>query len=482
MKSKGNNRSGNLRLRKFYPLSGHDGAYNLIYDLERTFILEIPADLQTLITHALESRQIDEKSKEWLEGEDLLTSQSYNSWAESKNLKIPQVTDISIDLSGACNMECEYCFERDINSRIGPMSVNTAMTTMDFVFKITDGAKHIVLHFGSGEPLMHFDLLRKIVEESSRRAGKSGQHISFELTTNATMVTHEIASFLCDYPFNVRVSCDGPPRINNRLRPLKGGRDSYAIVENGLNILLEYLRDRVTVNSVMTGGTTLSVLWEWAKALDIRHYHIIKVGAYSDDQLNILEKELSGFKEDLKSVCNEMFADLEAGNIPIDFQPVTKIVRRLMIPQPITRFCGVAGSYLGVASDGKVFPCFRHSGVTQYLLGDVWQKIDDNKRSHYMRHEAADVDNRPICQDCWARYLCGGGCYADSAVYGTNKLKPQLQHCHFWCAEIETGIRFYNKLLRTDPSYCTLLFGDDIETVLGSLESSPNFLKSSNCS
>lgn len=75
------------------------------------------------------------------------------------------------------------------------------------------------LHFGSGEPLIRFDLLRRIVAAASKRAAQSGQQIGFELATNATLVTGEIAAFLRDNPFNVRVSCDGPTAIHDRYRP-----------------------------------------------------------------------------------------------------------------------------------------------------------------------------------------------------------------------------------------------------------------------
>jgi len=154
-----------------------------------------------------------------------------------------------------------------------------------------------------------------------------------------------------------------------------------------------------------------------------------------------------------------------------------------MIPQPITRFCGVAGSYLGVASDGRVYPCFRHLGLKDYHLGDVSRGIDDQKRVRFLKAEAADVDQRPICDTCWARYLCGGGCYADSVVYGPDKRKPREDHCPFWRAEIDAAIRFYDRLRRSDPTYCLELFGDDIDSLLEkSSVSTPAFLQRKNCS
>jgi uncharacterized protein len=216
--------------------------------------------------------------------------------------------------------------------------------------------------------------------------------------------------------------------------------------------------------------------------MQLRHYHVIKVGAYAEHDLNLREVELRDFRDDLSGICDDMLTSLRTGHVPLDYQPITKIVRRLMVPEPITRFCGVAGSYLGVASNGKVYPCFRHLGLRQYDLGDVWQGVDDAKRQQFLGKEAADVDSRPICEECWARYLCGGGCYADSTVYGPDKLRPQVQHCPFWRTEIELAIRFYKRLLDEDPLYCLRLFGDDPDAFLDSVEDEPGFLQRKNCS
>lgn len=464
-----------------HPIVDADGSCSLLYDQERTFIVDVPDQFRFRIAPALETGELDDALGQWLVSEDLLTSQPRASWAQGTRPTVPRVTDVSLDMSGACNLGCVYCFENDINSRFGPTSEETAMATLDFVFKKTTGAPRIALHFGSGEPLLRFDLLRKIVTEATFRAAASGQAISYELTTNATLVTKEIASFLRDHPFNVRVSCDGPPALHDRFRPFRGGHASYPAVAEGLRLLLEHLPERLTVNSVLAGGARLSALWAWAKVLGIRHYHVIKVGAYRDRDLNLREAELCDFRADLLTVCDDMFSDLEAGRVPIDYQPITKIARRLMIPEPITRFCGVAGSYLGVASNGKVYPCFRHLGVAQYDLGDVWRGVSDERRQDFLGGEAADVDSRPICQKCWARYLCGGGCYADSTVYGPDKLRPQVQHCPFWRTEIELAIRFYNRLLKADPTYCLRLFGDDGGAVLDSLDTEPGFLQRKNC-
>ena len=222
------------RLRAVHPLADGDGSCSYLYDLERTLIIEVPLEFQGYIGAALESGDIDSALIAWLASEELLTSDRRITWAQGPRPAFPAVTDISLDMSGACNMGCTYCFESDINSRIGRMTEATASATLDFLFRKTNGKSRITLHFGSGEPLLRFDLLQKIVAEAMRRAGESGQQLSLELTTNATLVTHDIACFLRDHPFNVRVSCNGPAHLHDRFRPLAGGKPSYAAVERGL--------------------------------------------------------------------------------------------------------------------------------------------------------------------------------------------------------------------------------------------------------
>lgn len=473
--------ASSFRLRSIHPIIDTGGGNSLLYDQERTFIIQVPIPFRDRVAKALESADFDGSLADWLINEDLLTRDPARSWAQGTTPELPVLTDISFDMSGSCNLGCSYCFEKEIQSRIGPMSSVTALAALDFAFKKAAGASRLALHFGSGEPLIRFDLLQSIVAEAARRAEATGQSITYELTTNATLVTEEIAAFLRDHPFNIRVSCDGPPDLHDAFRPFVGGQSSYSAVEKGLRLLLEYMPERVTVNSVFFGRSRLVRLWAWAKDIGVRHYHVIKVGSFDNSNHGLRESELLHFREDLESVCNDLFSDIAEGRVPIDYQPITKVVRRLMIPEPITRFCGVAGSYLGVASNGTVYPCFRHLGIEQYKLGDVWNEVDDGGRQRFLGHEAADVDSRPTCRDCWARYLCGGGCYADSTTYGPESLKPQVQHCPFWRTEIELAIRFYRRLLDTDATYCLRLFGDDPALLLDSFGSQSSFFRLRNC-
>lgn len=470
------------RLRKVHIVPGTDGEPGWLYDLEHTHVIPVPSGLRPDLPVALAGAPSPE-ARVWLEAEGVLTAEGAVQRSDAGRIKLPVVTDVSIDLAGACNMRCAYCFEHDIDSRRGSMGAETLASSVELAFGQSGGAPRVVFHFGSGETLLRFPLLVELVAASEARAASLAKTVGFELTTNATPVTPEIATFLCEHAFNVRVSCDGPAEIHDRFRPMVGGQPSYPAVERGLRLLLEHLGDRVTVNSVLAYPTRLRDLWAWAKALGLRRYHVIKVGAHPGRNLNLEEQELASFTADLDAICDELLADLEAGRRPIDYQPITKIVRRLMVPEPITRYCGVAGSYLGISSSGKVYPCFRHLGMSRYCLGDVRSGVDGERRLAFLAAEAADVDARPGCRDCWARYLCGGGCYADSTVYGPDPRAPQAHHCPYWRAEISAAIRIYGRLLDLDPLHCLRLIGDDAEALFDDgAQVQAGFARRKNCS
>lgn len=452
------------RLRDVRLVRRDDGT-PLIYDLERTYLLDLPVGLSSRLTQ-WPPKSTDLLLRNWLVEQDVITKLPPPNKIESEDAPPPQITDVSIDLPGACNMGCTYCFEKPIKSRIGRMTQTTLEKSVDFAFGAAKGAPKVVFHFGSGEPVIEFSSLQKLVELAKARAEQTNQQVEFELTTNATLITPEIADFFAENPFNIRVSCDGPAETHDRFRPMLNGRNSYAYVERGLRYLLDTMPDRLTVNSVFCSGTRLRDLWAWAKSLGIQHYHAIKVGSEETDNTTLAAQDLADFIEDTQFISNEIFETLKAGERPIDYHPLAKTVRRMLLPQPITRFCGVAGSYVGIASDGKIYPCFRHLGLEDYHLGDIETGINHEKRQSFRQAEAAEVDNRPVCSSCWARYICGGGCYADSVVYGENKLEPQTAHCDFWRAEIEEGIKLYDRLRKTDPLLCLSMFGDDVDAII----------------
>ena len=434
-----------FRTREHHVITGRDGRPELLYDLERTQVFSIAPGGRSDAARAIETSLIDH--------EVVTSSPRPRPFVPSAQMA---VEDVTLDIAGVCNMGCTYCFEADIGARRGSMTASTIDATIDLVFSKASDAG-LVVQFASGEALTAFPRVVDAVQKFRRRAELAGVRLSFALTTNATLVTPEVAAFLADHRFKVKVSLDGPPEIHDRNRPMLGGQPSYQRVMQGLALLADRLpKAALTLNTVVRPDSSLGLLWDWVRSLPVGAWVTIPVG----ERLGCaLPEQVERRRRDLERIADEIACAYETGREILEYEPLIKVVRKLAMPAPAVRYCGAAGSFIGVRSDGGVYPCLRQLGVEDHRIGDVWNGLDDSRRRDYLGDYAAPVDRRRGCNSCWARYLCGGGCYADSIVYGDDPRAPLGVKCTFIRLEIETALRLFDRLRASAPLAIVDLFG-----------------------
>ena len=78
--------------------------------------------------------------------------------------------------------------------------------------------KRAGIGFYGGEPLLEFDLLKRIVLLAEKLAGQWATSVGFSITTNGTLLTDEKIHFLAQHAFSVLVSLDGDKKSHNRYR------------------------------------------------------------------------------------------------------------------------------------------------------------------------------------------------------------------------------------------------------------------------
>ena len=450
-----------VRVRDYHIVASAGGRPQLLYDMERTQVFSLAA-----------AGSIDG-------GGELAACLNANDVATCSPAPAPfvataalTVTHVSLDTAGVCNMGCRYCFEADIGARRGPMSSRVLEQTIAMMFD-NAGDGGLVFHFASGEPLAAFPVLAEAVRKIEDKSRAFAVPVSFTVTTNATLISPEIASFLVDHAFKVQVSLDGPPATHNKNRPMLGGQDSYKRVSYGLGLLSERLpRADLTVNTVISPEASLATLWSWAKTLPVGIWITIPVGARSQ---RVAESDLKRRQFDLECMVDEIATAYEAGREIVEYQPLTKVLRKLATPAPAVRYCGAGASFVGVRADGQVYPCLRQLGLDAHLIGDVSAGLDDSARAKYLSGIAIPVDRRAGCASCWARYLCGGGCYADSVVYGDDPAAPLDAHCAFFRLDIEAAIRLFDRLRCSAPLAIIDLFGKEARSSFDDRMSYLNF-------
>lgn len=114
----------------------------------------------------------------------------------------------TLSITHNCNLGCAYCyagkkFKKD-------MSLETAKKAVDLSFKSSSIDDLIEFGFFGGEPLLKFDLIRKIVAYIREKEQQQLRAVRMQITTNGTLITPEILSFIKKENIGLCFSIDGP--------------------------------------------------------------------------------------------------------------------------------------------------------------------------------------------------------------------------------------------------------------------------------
>ena len=421
---------GALRWRALHPLIDGDGACSLIYDLERAAVLEVPEELQLHVAPALETGDPDDALLSWLVAEDLITMDGWAGWS-------PETEAGSLDSTGSWTLDPVVRLEGEVHVRIESLPEEAALQALEVAFRQGLGVPRVQLHLDWNGAFPGVGLLERIVIESRRMAAEAGQEVSFDLTLDAAQVTPAVALFLSPLPFHVRLGCGGFP----------GGERALAReTERALLFLwMEDLADRVTLCFTLGDDARLKELWGWSRRLGVKHLDAVRRpggAACSGDGSSAPDARLRGFHADLLDVVEEIAADLEARLIPIDFRPVTRIVRRLMQSEPLARFREERVSGWPVAD--VAFPAMGASAD----MAKGWLDPADTE---------SQEDAGTTCETCWARYLCRNSA---ALVTGSAAGERTAEGCAGWRLEAEGALRLYHRLAQADPLQVLRVFGE----------------------
>lgn len=131
---------------------------------------------------------------------------------------------LTLELTHQCNLACEYCAfsehyhqTRDFSQE--PMSFDTAKQAVRHF--LNHKSKESGIGFYGGEPLLEFDLIKKVVAYAKCVASDNDMDVRFSMTTNGTLLTDEKIHFLAQHEFSVMVSLDGNKESHDRYRVFK---------------------------------------------------------------------------------------------------------------------------------------------------------------------------------------------------------------------------------------------------------------------
>jgi len=431
---------GALRWRVMHPLLDADGTCTLIYDLERAVVLEVPEELRLHVAPALETGDLDDELLSWLVNEDLLSTESWVGWAG-------ELDRGPVDSASGWSFWAIQRFDDEVHARVSPISEDDVREVLESVFKQSVGASRVELLLDWNGAFPGAPLVERVVVEARRMAALARQEVSFELVLDSRKVTHAAATFLTYWPLHIRLRCGAFPAPGTALAEQRAWMSGRTVPL----LLLLGMMDRMNVQCSLADGARLADLWAWAKQSGIRHLEAIHADLSALADALPLGEQVRECRHDLTAVGEEMASDLEARRIPVDYQPLTRMVRRLMGSEPHIE--PVSEPEPEWESGSPAWPDMWTGGDSGGLLPAQTGASGARHSAH-----ALDSDLSP-CRVCWARSLCNHSTLLAASADGDPR-GPSPERCSLWLAEAEAALHLYHRLAQCDPLDVLRLFGD----------------------
>lgn len=322
------------------------------------------------------------------------------------------VKALCLNVAHDCNLRCDYCFAStgDFKGARGLMSLEVAKGAVDFLIQNSKHRRQLEIDFFGGEPLMNWAVVRDTVDYATAEAKKHGKSFRFTITTNGVGLTPEIEDYINEHMYNVVLSIDGRQGINDRVRRTISGRGSvYEMVIPKFKRLVQNRREK----SYYVRGTFTAYNLDFAQ--DVAHLHDLGFDQISlEPVVTEPTEEYALHKEHLPKILAEydrlaeLFLDRrEKGEGFSFFHFNVELTKGPCLYKRLSG-CGAGYEYLAVAPSGELFPCHQFVGEETYLLGTVWNGLENHELSTMFKN--SHVLNKPVCRACWAKYYCSGGC------------------------------------------------------------------------
>lgn len=385
---------------------------------------------------------------------DLFPLDSLPRYIDGQPLTPPPLASISLNVAQACNMSCRYCYADTgkFGGRSRLMSLDVAKATVDRLIAESDSTVGLVVGYMGGEPLLNRSVIHETTHYAAQAARAANRQLRFSITTNGTLLQKEDAELFAEFPFTVTISVDGNRKQHDAIRGMNDGSSSYDRLQSGLELLArhgrpQHLAARITVTPKT--GKLLPIL-DHVISLGFDEVGFAVVLASPDPSLAFDREDFTILLKQAITCGKKAVQEIKAGR-PYPFSNLETALQEIHRGSHRPYPCGAGAAYLSANAEGKIFACHRLIDDPEFAMGSIWEGSDWQARTTHLAHN--HVDNFEPCKQCWARYLCGGGCYHEVSRrgrIGCDYIRGWLDFCLSAYVELSTSRPdFFNQQLNS---------------------------------
>lgn len=309
----------------------------------------------------------------------------------------PNRLDLFILPNMKCNFGCPYCYENHHASRLSDAVRDRILA---WVERMVPQFKLVLVSWFGGEPMLSHDRVIEMQQRIVEICRANDVEIAAHITTNGYLLTSDRAAELMSVGVHsYQVTMDGPPRIHNVGRQLKGGGASFDAVFGNLCALAEQQPDA----------------------------HIKLRVNFDHETIGHVPELLQMFPDHVRSRLNLVLEPI-FGQAPLDKKPIRGVAQAAERVYGIARELGfntptaqlkptqLTYCYADRASEfvfnhvGDVFKCTVGNFTAKERLG----ALDDDGRVIWDGAEYDDWMAIPAvddaCRKCTYLPMCMGGC------------------------------------------------------------------------
>ena len=326
---------------------------------------------------------------------------------------------ISLHTSSKCNMACTYCFKKDrddIN-----LTFDESKRFIDMVIdEYSNTGKYIVDPTGSGEPLLNKELLYQIGEYCKVKSNELKREVLPMIVTNGTLLDKTTVQELRDAGILFGVSLDGDKRSNDYYRKDYLGNCVYKnVIKNIKNI-----KDRSLMGVAVTLTDKNTDLVKTLKHL-IKYFPTVSIKPVRsvNGTVGINESNVDLIKNEYTKLFDFLVKETKKGNLGYIAALLNgddyfgKFLLRTILNQKVSTRCDAGIGRFSLAQDGNIYACPGAIGIEDLKVGSLEGGISYKLRDKFYKV----LTERSNCNDCFARFVCGGECMV-SSYYSTNRI------------------------------------------------------------
>jgi uncharacterized protein len=294
--------------------------------------------------------------------------------------------------------------------------------------------------FFGGEPLMNWDVVTETVHYARSLEKLHNKTFRFTVTTNGLLLDDAKIDFINAEMSNVVLSLDGRKEVHDRMRVSENGKGSYDLCIDKFKKLVDrrgdkdyYVRGTFTKYNLDFADDVMAIYDAGFNQISVE-----PVIADPDCDYAISERELPRVFSEYERLARMLINNhrsteryLNFFHFMIDLDNGPCAVKRM-------RGCGCGNEYVAVAPNGDIYPCHQFSGVSEYLMGNIFKRNFNHELKNTFA--ASTIFTKPECSSCWAKYYCSGGCDANNFRFTRDIKTPMKLYCELQKKRLECAI------------------------------------------